>query len=442
MKKIIAILLVPAVILVIILLVREKKRPPNVILISIDTLRADRLGCYGYRKPTSPNLDRFAGNCFIFTEAISQSSWTLPSHMSILTSLYPGTHKVGGIERSLDPKITTLTQILKKAGYQTAGFVDAKFVGAHYGFNRGFDVYRNKNGKGIDRVLPLAEEWLRQHYKKSFFLFFHVFDCHCPYTPPEEISRSFSPDYEGDLNLKGKCGNPHLNALELTPEDIRYISEQYDGEIRSVDTEIQKLFDLIGELGLYRNTLIILLSDHGEEFKEHGQIGHQRSVYHELMHIPLIIRLPGSSPPAGRITSRVESIDIMPTVLDFLGLVVDAPLQGKSLTGLLSEKEAAGGKETSFGELNELAVKRTLYSGNYQYIYNVDEETEELYDLKRDLREEENLASQRQDKCRELKTVLESWEKRAREDGEKYRAGEVTLGDDAREQLRNLGYIE
>ncbi len=423
------------------LLYDEEEGPLNLVLISIDTLRADRLGCYGYDKPTSPNIDRLADESWLFTDAISQSSWTVPSHISILTSLYPGTHKIGVIERSLDERIVTLAQILKENGYRTAGFVDAKFMSKRYGFGRGFDIYKNANGNGIKKVLPPAEKWLEENYRKPFFLFLHVFDCHCPYDPPEEFSRLFSPDYRGELKLKDKCGNPHLNKMELSEEDLRYISQQYDGEVRYVDTELQKFFDLLTRNRLWKDTVLVLISDHGEEFKEHGRIGHQRSVYNELMHVPLLLRLPGKAPEGGTICQRVETIDVMPTVLGLLGIDPGLPLQGKDLLPLIRRGEKVKGGE-AFGELNELAVKRTVYLGDYQYIHDPDEGTEELYLLEEDPKEQVNLALKNPEKCRELKAMIDLREERNAREGEDYRAGKVKLDSETRDQLRNLGYVE
>jgi arylsulfatase A-like enzyme len=315
-------------------------------------------------------------------------------------------------------------------------------VAARYGFHRGFDVYNNKNGAGIRRVLPPALRWLENNHDRPFFLFLHVFDCHCPYTPPRELKSLYSPDYRGTLDLKGKCGNPALNSLDLSPGDLAYIRQQYDGEVRGVDLRLQKLFDLIDEWGLDRNTLIVVLSDHGEEFMEHGQIGHQRSVYHELMWVPLIVRLPGANPRAGKIAERVELIDVMPTVLDLLGIAIPANLQGASFRALLEGRPGEWKVKPAYGELNELAVKRTVYRDDYQFIVNEDEGTEELYEIAADRGERDNLIGRSGEIAGGLKTLLRGWEERARREGERVQTGTITLDPKQREALKNLGYVE
>ncbi|HPJ71494.1 MAG TPA: sulfatase, partial [bacterium] len=277
---------------------RPRPAPPNLVLISIDTLRADRVSCYGCETPTTPVLDRFADGAAVFTDTIVQSPWTLPSHMSLFTSLYPSTHKVGAASRTLDPAVVTLPLLLREAGYATAAFVDAAFLSSRYGFSRGFDLYENAKGRGIETVLPRVESWLKTARREPFFLFVHVFDCHCPYTPPDDVARRFSPDYDGDLDLSGRCGLSGFEDADLDEDDVRYISQQYDGEVYAVDRGLSRLLGLLESLGLFENTVVVVTSDHGEEFMEHGRIGHTRSLYRELLQVPLIVR------PAGGGTGR------------------------------------------------------------------------------------------------------------------------------------------
>jgi len=418
----------------------RRNAPPNLILVSIDTLRADRIGCYGYQTETSPVLDRLAREATVFTRAIVQSPWTLPSHMSLLTSLYPSTHGVGGASRRLGAAVITLPEILREAGYATAGFVDAHFLAGRYGFRRGFDTYRNSKGKGLATILPEAENWLREKRREPFFLFFHVFDCHCPYTPPEEVAARFSPDYSGELDLAGRCGVDGFPLENLSAADIRYIGQQYDGEIYALDGGLERLWDFLRKEGLLENTVLVVTSDHGEEFMEHGRIGHTRSVYHELLHVPLLIRLPGKNPPGRTIGETVLSLDIAPTLLELAGLPVPETWQGRSLIGEL--RGEGGESRPAYSELNELARKRSLIEGNYHYILDLEDGAEEVYDLTRDRREENNLAKADPELARRLRARMLRIAEAAERAGASYESGEVKLDGKTRRELQALGYLQ
>lgn len=254
-------------------------RETNVILISIDTLRSDRLSCYGYKYKTSPHIDKLAEEGVLFENIYAQSPWTLPSHMSILTSLYPSVHGVQTTDDSLSGDFITLAEVLKNNGYYTAAFVDASFVSAKYGFNQGFDIYDDSGGriKVINKkAISFIEKFCatRKSPQSKFFLFFHVFDVHGPYKPPESYRNLFyngKDPYDKDnhsMNLVKQM--PQLKYQEFGEiTDINYVRALYDSGIRYVDDQLEELFKRLKDLGIYDETLIVFTSDHGESLFEH-----------------------------------------------------------------------------------------------------------------------------------------------------------------------------
>ncbi|MGH7792955.1 MAG: sulfatase-like hydrolase/transferase, partial [Thermodesulfobacteriota bacterium] len=270
-------------------LIGPKNKDINVVFISIDTLRADHLGCYGYHRNTSPNIDRLAREGVIFSNAFSVSSWTLPAHISMFTSMYSTSHGVITGEDYLDDSRITLAEVLKREGYATAAFISGAYLrDPRYGFEQGFDLYdasiinEAASLKDVIKASQVitspslnkaAKSWLEKNYQKKFFLFLHYIDVHSDYIPPPPYDTMFDPDYRGPVDglnifkLKLKA--------EMDPRDLFHIIALYDGEIAFTDHHIGDLMLSLKELGVYDNTMIILTSDHGEEFFEHGQLGHK-----------------------------------------------------------------------------------------------------------------------------------------------------------------------
>lgn len=358
---------------------------PNLLLISIDTLRADRLGCYGYDEPTSPELDQFAQDAYLYRNAYSPESWTLPAHMSMLTSLYPTSHGVAE-ETSLSRKIPTLATQLSDGGYATFGIVDvAYWMGPKFGFARGFDSYHvmpNYAEAKIDSLLGLIDD-LNQ---RPFFAFLHLYDVHSdkkdlPYeADPEDIER-FAGWYEGDFtgcNERGECASELLLGLvgrreELPPDDAAYVSSLYDAGIRTLDRKLGRLFESLGERELLENTAVLITADHGEEFFEHGRPAHTQ-YYDECVRIPFILRPPGGvlggalrgAPQATtpRIRSEMASlVDVLPTMLEFAGLEPETA-QGISLLPLLRGESPPTEREVVLidGRLPALGLRTERWS--------------------------------------------------------------------------------
>ncbi|MFT5461136.1 MAG: arylsulfatase A-like enzyme [Planctomycetota bacterium] len=305
----------------------------NLLLISLDTLRADRLGCYGYDRDTSPALDAFAERSVRFRYAIAPSPWTVPSHVSLLTGLLPSTHGVHTSVQVPGDDTDLLAELLFPRGWYTFGITDGGNVSGSLGFDRGFRAFYDVD-KSFSTTVREAQTYMadRQPFG-AWFAFLHTYDIHCPYDPPEPYRSMFETEGAQSADIDGKCGNPWLNEMDLSPEQVQYISDRYDGGIREVDDTLAKLFKSLEESGAMENTVIVITSDHGEEFKEHGQIGHERSLHRELLEVPLIIYAPGLEP--GVVDSPVSLVDVMPTVLELLGEAIPEGLDGRSLLPLI-----------------------------------------------------------------------------------------------------------
>lgn len=353
----------------------------NVILISIDTLRSDRLGCYGYDRPTSPSIDRFAARGVRFARAIAESSWTLPSHMSLMTGLHPTSHGVTTRDDNLGLGIPLLAEVLGKAGYRTFGFTAGGLVRRIWGFARGFEVYEDDPRRvGLHETLGRAKETLeRLDERAPYFLFLHTYDVHCPYDPPERYEEMFQTLPNQDRLNRG-C-QEDFNHLELTADDFYYIANQYDAGIRAAD-------DLLGEFlswletrkGLDR-TIVVITSDHGEELGERGDVGHGFQLHIQTLRIPLIIVGPGLSPAV--VQRRVGLIDVMPTILDMVG--VEAPFtQGETLVPWM-HGHVPEGERAVFSELDRKVKVRSVVYGEQQLITELEGRVPpRFFDLRRD----------------------------------------------------------
>jgi len=262
---------------------------PSIILISIDTLRSDHLGLYGYAKEVSPFLDTMVSETAVFDRAIAQAPYTVTSHMTMMTSLWPRVHQIltHEYQERLSTKWLTIPQILKARGYMTAGFTGGGQVSAVYGFDRGMDVYDYRGGRS-EITFQKAIKWMTKTQGNPFFLFLHTYGPHMPYNPPPPYDTIFDPDYAGDVT---KWTEENVQITD--PELFDRIVDLYDGEIRYVDSQIQHVIQFLKDADLYENTMIIITSDHGEEFMERGAMAyHSHTLYNELLLVPLIIKFP------------------------------------------------------------------------------------------------------------------------------------------------------
>jgi len=433
-------------------------RGPNLLLVSIDTLRADHLGAYGYDLPTSPTIDaRLAGEGVTFTDVYSQSPKTTPSHMTLLTSLYPSVHGVelwqnGKPAHVLNPAVHTLAEILKNAGYATAAFTGGAQIDPVRGFDQGFDLYT------VGGQQRRARRWLGRHRWQRFFVFYHTYDVHDPYLPPDEYIRLFDPDYRGRvldaihrLHAEGGMSVAAWEGISRRfwesvdrsdPRDVRFVERLYDAGIRRMDAEtIRPLLDRLDQLGLARDTLVVFTSDHGEAFGEHGQFQHD-DLYAGTVRVPLVLRWPGRLPAGLRIASRVRLIDVMPTILELLGVSAPPSPQGQSLTPLLHDAYGSPAAEGAVSEYSDGRLYESLRRGGLSYI--VDGPEERLFDLVRDPAERQNVLATRPEEAAAMRAALERWRRNCRALVPLLgpRGGTIAPSDETARRLRALGYLE
>lgn len=295
-----------------------KEKQPNIILISIDTLRQDHVSCYGYHRETTPTLDKLAREGSRFEACVTPAPWTLPAHMSVMTGLPPSLHQVQEKKEILPDNIITLAQILKKHKYQTYGLATSAFLKKIYGFHRGFDYYKVMPNKTAKMVTKKALKWLSQDKIKNdrFFLFLHYYDVHWPFHPPDKFISLFGASSEdlkyGDFEFLKQFSSP---KKPLDPEIKKKIIALYDAGIRYTDKQINKIVRFLEKNKILDNTIIVIFSDHGEEFKEHNSFGHGHSFYKEVIDVPLVIRYPPKIKANTIISQPVITSDIPLTLL-------------------------------------------------------------------------------------------------------------------------------
>jgi arylsulfatase A-like enzyme len=391
---------------------------PNVLLLILDTVRASSLSAYGYTRPTTTELERLAGHGVLFETAVSTSPWTLPSHASMFTGRYP--HELQATwNTALEATYPTLAEQLSRVGYRTGGFVANLSYGAReFGLARGFEHYEdyprtlayslsysNLVRFAIATVNRLTDryyspsrklsrqvssgflQWLTRHPDRPYFAFLNYYCAHDPYAPPAPFHRQFAAQ---------EPPTRRVNTGRHTAEEVRGLQDAYDGAVAYVDSEIGRLYDELKRRGQLDNTLIIITSDHGEEFGEHGQLGHGNSLYLPSLHVPLLVLFPGRVPQGVRVPQAVTLRDLPATIVDLLGLADTLSFPGHSLrptwdaTGnaasgvsspLISQVEFARNLPSwypiSRGDMKSIVVDP------YHYIRNGDG-TEELYDIRKD----------------------------------------------------------
>ena len=312
---------------------------PHVLIFLVDTLRADHLGCYGYDRPTTPNIDRWAESAVLFENAVAQSSWTRPTTASVLTGLYPHNHGARTRNDRLAEDVPYLPEILRSLGYRALGVTTNSIVGPAYGFRRGFGHHRHfgesRRRPGLYvpawRAVNETLKWLeRVKPGDSFFAYVHVSDPHHPYHPPPAQREQFAP---------GAPLTPPGPGLLAAPDSVKaHYVDLYDGEIAHVDEQFGRLLDELDERGFLDDTLVVFVSDHGEEFLDHGHYGHGASLYQEQIHVPLIIQMPRrlrSATQPSTVAAQVQQIDIVPTILDAIGQSDLIETDGRSLLPLM-----------------------------------------------------------------------------------------------------------
>ncbi|MBI4483814.1 MAG: sulfatase-like hydrolase/transferase [Acidobacteria bacterium] len=395
--------------------------PPSVVLVTVDTLRADRLGCYGARNLSTPALDELAAAGILFQQAIAQNPTTLPSHASILTGTYPGVHGVVDFGFPLGPGNVTLAEVFQSRGYRTAAFVGALILDAHggsgAGFDQGFETYEDgftpsqdpklryeTLERRADAVVRRAAKWMEGVGDQPFFAWIHLFDPHDPYEPPE-------------------------------PFRSRYRARPYDGEVAFTDAAIGQLLSVLKQRGLYEKSVITVIADHGESLGEHGEPAHGLFLYDSVVRIPWILKPPKDDLAGLVYRGQVRSVDVAPTLLQLSGIQIPETMQGTGLLSRLKEGQTLDHlpaySETFYPRFQfGWSPLRSVRDGRYKYIQAPQPE---LYDLQADAGELRNLHGQQAARAHYLRATL------ARFSVEHKTAG---AGDPALlERLRSLGYL-
>ncbi|MYC09996.1 MAG: sulfatase, partial [Holophagales bacterium] len=324
----------------------SEPRRPNIVLYVVDTVRADRLGAYGYEKPTSPRLDAFAAGAVLFENAYAQSSWTRPAVASLFTGLLPPAHRTVGRRSVLPEDAVTLAEILAANGYEGMGLVRNPNVSRAFGFAQGFTRFRSEDRERDETMLDRVRLWLdeRQHADGPFFLFLHAIDPHGPYDPAPEFEEMFEAG-GAPAQYRTVRYLLRLNRGEVEPEPgtAEALSRLYDAEVAQNDDAFGELLDELLVRGLDEDTAVIYVSDHGEEFAEHGRWEHGLSLYEEVLRVPLVMRLPGV--PPRRVAEPAQHVDVLPTLLGYVGIEAP-PTDGRDLLAARRRRAAPQGGDT------------------------------------------------------------------------------------------------
>ncbi|THB77206.1 MAG: hypothetical protein D6B25_07565 [Desulfobulbaceae bacterium] len=399
----------------------------NVILVGFEPLGSNHVGSYGYPVGTTPNLDQFGEQNFLFENALSPSSWTLPVFMTWFTSLYPSQHgitnkyseitndsqKLSKLDE-LSPQVTTLAQILKRHGYTTAGFTGGAGVSSKFGYDLGFDTYFDEiDFAGFDETMPRALKWLQEHHQNRFFLFIQGFDVHGRFPlDQKQAERFLKKDYSGPLTGSPeeywdlRSSNIDNGTVSLSDEDFAFLRSVYDAKIAAADARFGAFIDQLESMKLMDDTIIVISSGSGNEYNQHGRIDHGFSLYQELIQVPLLIHIPGLK---GRTNQLVRTLDIAPTVLDALNITDEISMkqfEGVSLIPLMQGEsiELIGFSETDY--LLQSFKRAVNTSDGWKLILSLDTEARELYNLQSDPLEQTNLIEQNGRKAYELEQML------------------------------------
>lgn len=442
---------------------------PRVILLSIDTLRADALTCSGATETQAPHLDALAGDSLCFSRASSPAAWTLPAMTSVMTGVSPQIHGALHLQSRAPEGLPTLAEVLRRSGYRTAAFVSSTVLGPAANLTQGFDQFHAYPGPWLGRSLgatlltsrvprfrpeeasPSAltdavTDWLRTNRDEPFFLWVHAFDPHAPYGPPRRYLQGRTPPPGGRWRFEG-WDEEAIRAGTWVPSEAErdWIRQLYRAEIRWADEAAGRLVAELKRLGLYEDALIVVLSDHGEEFWEHGSYGHGHTLYDEILHVPLIAKLPRKV-RTGRIAAPVSTTSVFSTVLDACAL--PRPQGYPAEESLLSAGVNGPDRPLLSLGLNRYEDRRSVRFGRlgrFKYINWTLSRREELYDLERDPGETTNLAAASSTEIAEGRRLLVGFEAESKEARRRLRlpAGETAeLDGHTLERLRSLGYAK
>jgi arylsulfatase A-like enzyme len=420
-------------------------KPQNLVVISLDTLRADHLGVYGYDRETSPQLDHWAKGAFVFDNALSAANYTLASHHALFQS------RTAHVARDARFDGPTLAVMLKEQGFRTAAFTGGGMLTEIHGFTRGFDSWDEGNEllqDTVPKALAFLDEAARQDGR--FYLFVHCLDVHLPYIPPPPYDHLFYPEYKGTVDGEGTRkllsmrkmfeGRARYGKTRFDDADKKKVVALYDGEIAKMDVDLAKLLGRIDAPDLRDDTLVVIVSDHGDEFWDHGSVLHAHTVFQELLHVPFLLRVPALEREARHIGERVSLLDVVPTVLELLALPQPKGLRGRSLVPLLHGEALP--ERPVFAEGFAVDSKlQTVVDGPWKLIRDLDSGNVALFDLKSDPQERNDLAPTQPQEVERLRQLLDGVLGRSREKQDPL-ALPAEVDEATKARLRELGYID
>jgi arylsulfatase A-like enzyme len=452
---------------------------PNIIFILVDTLRADHLPMYGYSRQTAPNLTALSTTGVTAVRMYAPAAATRPSVASIFSSLYPAVHKTNHERDFLPDSVVTLAESLRDAGYQTFGVSANANVSSVFGFAQGFDAYylsRPESAFRLTRMGSVLEDvlsketmafltreeteikaeagaitdftlrWVGSNFSGPSFLYVHFLDPHWPYNPPPPFDKSF--DHRRDPPLRARRVEPlQLIATDQNRAEIGHTIDRYDGEILYNDQEIGRLLAGLKQLGILDNALVIVTSDHGEEFWEHNQGGHDKTLYEEVVHVPFIMSWPGQIAPGSAYLEMVNLVDVMPTVLDFLGIKPSAGIQGFSFAKQITRDAPPNPQRKFFAQQinSQRSIEMVRHQRNkfIRHLHGPRAGQEEFYDLQRDPLERTNLIGIAGSQATAWRKELEAFNKLVRQPDLWFEKQQIKeLDEEMIRALRALGYLQ
>lgn len=402
----------------------------NVVIIAIDALQAKRISSFGYSRLTTPEIDNLAADGVSFKKAISPASWTVPTYLSIFSSVYPTEHGLTNRYSKFEknekvianfsqdtPKLQVMAEVFKKNGYRTGAFTGASGISADLGYNKGFDVFtENPSFGGLEPAAQNASAWLATLEKTDkFFLFLHGYDTHGQFSLPQDYNGKFmikSKKFKGtkeeeialrEAKVEGKSTN-------IDYSDKEFWSAWYDSKIFDADQRLGRFLRDFKKKPQSKNTIIVLISDHGTEIFEHDSIDHGHTLYDELVHVPFIMTGPGIK-KNNIVKEQVTTIDLLPTLLDYLSIkptkILQEQMRGRSLKKALFGRPITAAHAYSETDYRDLIHKRSVRTkDNWKLIITIDDGSEELYDLNTDPSEKKNLSLNNPKKTKSLMSIL------------------------------------
>ena len=426
----------------------------SILLVSLDTLRGDRVGRMEAGRPLTPALDALARRGTLFEQATAAAPWTLPSHASVFTGRLPYSHGARTEHQAMRPDLATLAERLRDAGYRTAAFTGGGYVASFFGFDQGFEIYEDHNETvegGPGRIFEAARTWIESVGNAPFFAFVHTYEVHYPYTHDDFVDASAR-------RALGPLGVEELEAIHrgeriLTPAERESVKRLYDGDVASADHQVGALLEDLARAGILDSLLVVVISDHGEDLWDHDALrspGHGHSLYEELLHVPLIFSAPSLVREGGRVRAPVSLIDLAPTLLDLAGLPALSAAEGRSLAQVLKEGGEIEPRPIVAESIEYGPDRFSRREGDRKVIlaprpdrYNAGVELAvrpvEIFDLSQDPQELTSLASSPPSG---MGPSVEALWRRVEAVFKPARSGEGKLAPELREQLRSLGYVQ